>query len=248
MTDRDTRTARELLQELRGRGLSNSEIAGELQRSPRMVRKILNGETSGLLYTNTLRELANTGRTTSATPRRRRADNTLVPVRAPRGSATKSVVPEDNWGRYSGKQQGGRLRSTTYMGGGGRQHELSIPKGKTSKGRQAANAEILSSVRAAAVGQARDNQKLVRATLTYANGRVMEINAYNASTMLQRIHESGGEPLEWLRQESEQRYTNLDVSKQPITGVTLTVYEAPKTQQYFREQARGRKRRTQNPR
>lgn len=243
----DRRSAQDLVRELRGRGLTNTEIAGELQRSPRMVRKILNGETSGQLYTQTLLELATTGKSSTVPPRRRRSDNSLVPVRAPQGSKTKSVTPPDTWGQYTGKQQGGRLRSTTYLGGGGRQHELSIPKGKTAKGRQDANVEIVRHVRSAALGQAKETQKLVRATLTFGDGRVMQVNSYNASTMLQRIRESGGEPLEWLRKESQERYTNLDVSKVPITGVTLTVYEAPKTQQYFREQARGRKRRTRNP-
>ncbi len=57
----DKRTARELIQHLRGRGVTNAEIARELQRDPRMVRKVLNGETPGTNYVQTLRELADTG-------------------------------------------------------------------------------------------------------------------------------------------------------------------------------------------
>jgi hypothetical protein len=243
----DARSARDLVQELRGRGLSNTEIAGELQRDPRMVRKILNGETSGRVYRATLIELATTGKATTVPPRRRTKDNQLVPVRTKRGAPTKSVIPTDTGGTYTRQKQGGRLRSTTYLGGGGRQHELNIPKGKTAKGRQAANDEILERVRAAARGQARDTQKQIKARVTYANGRVMEVNDYNASTMLKRINDDGGQALDWLRNESNKRYENLDVSSTPITGVTLTVYEAPKTPAYYREQARGRVRRTRTP-
>lgn len=243
----DARSAMELVQTLRGRGVSTAEIAAELQRSPRMVRKILNGETSGGVYRATLLELADTGRATTVPPRRRTRDNTLVPVRTKRGAATKSAPPVDTGGRYTTAKQGGRLRSTTYLAGGGRQHELHIPKSKDAKGRAIADLEILERVRAAARGQARDTQKLIRTRLTYANGRVMEVNDYNASTMLQRINEANGNALAWLSAESAQRYTNLDVTSTPITGVTMTVYEKAKTPGYFREQARGRTRRTRTP-
>ena len=58
----EQRSAQDLVRFLRGRGVSTSEIAAELHRSPRMVRKILNGETSGALYRSTLEELATIGR------------------------------------------------------------------------------------------------------------------------------------------------------------------------------------------
>lgn len=236
----DPRSARELVQELRGRGLSNREIAGELQRDPRMVSKILNGETVGSVYRKTLLELATTGKATTIPPRRRNKAGEIVPVRARAGAPTKSVTPTDTGGKYTQKKQGGPLRTTTYMGGGGRQHQLDIPKGKTTKGRAEANREILERVRSAARGQARDSQKMIKATLTFANGRVMEINDYNASTFLKNINAAGGDALGWLRDKSAERYTNLDVSQQPITGVTLTVHEAPKTPAYHRNAARRR--------
>jgi hypothetical protein len=234
------KSARELIQELRGRGLSTADIAGELRRDPRMVRKVLNGETSGAAYRGTLQELATTGRATSVPPRRRAKDGHIVPVRTKRGAETKSVVPADTGGRYTREKQGGPLRSTTYMGGGGRQVELKVPKGKTAKGRQAADAEILTAVRAAAKGQSRDQQKRIRATLTYADGRVMEVKDYNASTLLNRLNGAGGSVLDWLADQSKDRYPNLDTSKTTITGVSLTVYETPKTDQYQRNQARRR--------
>jgi DNA-binding transcriptional regulator YdaS (Cro superfamily) len=228
----DKRSARELVQELRGRGISTKEIAGELGRDPRMVRKVLNGETSGAAYRATLIEIATTGQAKTRPARRRAKDGHIVPVRAAKGSETKTIVPADTGGRYTDKKQGGRFTSTTYLGGGGRQHEIHVPKGKTAKGRDAANADLTSKIRAAAKGQSGDNQKRVKMTLTYANGRVMEVNDYNASTLLQRINSNGGDVLGWLASQSDKRYKNLDLSKQTITGVTMTAYDTPKTNQY----------------
>lgn len=250
MSDSTTRSAQDLVRYLRGRGISTAEIAAELHRSPRMVRKILNGETSGALYQSTLEELANTGRASSVPPRRRLKSGGLVPVRAKAGAKEKTVVPDDPGGRYTPARQGGAMQtSTTYMAEGGRQVELRLPKGKTAKGRTLADAEIVRQIRNAAKGQARDNQKKIRATLTFANGRVMAMNDYNASTMLQRVNEAGGSALEWMRGESKNRYVNLDVSREAITGVTLTVFDESKTPQYedFKNQGRTRRSRDLAP-
>lgn len=246
----NSRSAQDLVRFLRGRGISTAEIAAELHRSPRMVRKILNGETSGALYRSTLEELATTGRVSSVPPRRRLKTGGLVPVRAKSGGKQKTVVPEDPGGTYTSARQGGAMQaSTTYMAEGGRQVELRLPKGKAAKGRTTADAELVRQIRNAAKGQARDNQKKIRATLTFANGRVMEVNTYNASTMLQRVNESGGSALEWMRGESKNRYVNLDVSRETITGVTLTVFAEAKTPEYedFKAQGRPRRSRALNP-
>lgn len=242
MADKNS-TPIELLRELRGRGITNTEIAGELGRDPRMIRKVLNGETSGNAYRGALYELATTGRVTSQPARRRGRDGTLVKVRAGRDAKTKTVTPEDRSGRYTNERQGGRFRSTTYLGGGGRQHELHVPKGNTAKGRQDATKHLIDTIRSASRGQAHDTQKRIRATLTFANGRVMEVKDYNASTLLDRVnHASNGDALTWLTEQTAERYANLDTSKTPITGITLTVYETPKSDQYRRNAAsrRGR--------
>lgn len=240
-----SQSPQQLVQYLRGRGLSVAEIASELHRSPRMVRKVLDGTSRGEVYRATLEQLATTGRATTIPPRRRAKDGSVVRVRAAAGSNEKSVTPIDEGGQYAGTRQGGRLHSsTTYLAGGSRQHELHIPKGKTAKGRSNADSAILGQVRAAAKGQAHNNQKQIRTTLTFSNGRVMEVNTYNASTMLKRISEHDGSPLEWFRGEAKLRYTNLDVSAVSITGVTMTVYDAPKTNAYNRGKSDGRRRST----
>lgn len=230
----DKRSSRELIQFLRGKGVTNAEIAAEIERDPKMVRKILNGETSGQAYRQTLVELATTGRATTRPPRRRNAKGEIVPVRGKTGQGT--VTPADTGGRYTGAKQGGRFTSTTYLGGGGRQHQITVPKGKNTKGRAEATRDLVNKVRSAARGQSRETQKRIRLQLTYANGRVMEVNDYNASSLLNRINErGGGDTLGWLAAESAKRYSNLDTTKTPITGVTMTVYDAPRTEKSSRE-------------
>ncbi|MFJ2535779.1 hypothetical protein [Microbacterium maritypicum] len=239
----DQQNAQDLVRFLRGRGVTTAEIAVELRRSPRMVRKILNGETSGALYRDTLEELASTGRVTRVPPRRRLKDGSLMPVRTKAGAESKTVIPEDPGGRYTEDRQGGRMQiSTTYMAEGGRQIDAKIPKGRTAKGRAQANVDLVQMIRNAAKGQAKDKQKQITARVTFANGRQMEVNTYNASTMLKRVNEAGGDTLGWLARESELRYVNLDVSEVPITGVTLNVTQRPKTGAYDRNQSRGRSR------
>ena len=232
----DSRSAQALVQELRGRGLSTKEIADELRRSPRMVNKVLRGESSGAAYRATLLELANTGHATTRTPRRRNKSGEIVPVRAKKGSEVKTVVPEDTTGRYTEAKQGGRYTSTTYLGGGGRQHEIHMPKGKKAKGREAASEDMVNKVRAAAKSQAGGNQKRVKMSLTFANGRVMEVKDYNASTLLDRIKTSG-DALGFLVDATKNRYHDLDLTKETITGVTMTVYDTPKTKQYHDKHA-----------
>lgn len=221
----DTRTARELIQQLRGRGVTNAEIARELQRDPRMVRKVLNGETPGTNYVQTLRELADTGHANTVPARRRNKAGEVVRVRANRKAGTSSVAPADTGGRYTEAPQGGRYTSTSYGREGVRVHQVSIPKGKKTKGRSEATRDLLGMVRSAARAQSKDTQRRVKITLTFANGRQMEVKDYNASTLLDRMNKQGEKnALGWLASQMSKRYTNLDTAQQSITGVTLNVY------------------------
>lgn len=232
--------AQELVRELRASGVSAREIADELQRDPRMVSKILRGEARGDAYVRTLQELVDTGHATTVPPRRRTKAGKIVPVRAPKGGPTKSVVPEDTGGRYVSQPKRGRFTSTSYLTEGGRLHDITLPKTKNAKGRAKAGEEILSKVRAAARDQ-RWSNKQVKFKLTYANGRTMEVGAkggYDVSRLLSKLRgeddqhpEFTNDPIAWLVNASKDRYTNLDVDSTPITGVTMTVFSPvrPKT-------------------
>lgn len=109
-------------------------------------------------------------------------------------------------------------------------HQVSIPKGKKTKGRAEATRDLLGMVRSAARAQSKDTQRRVKITLTFANGRQMEVKDYNASTLLSRINAQGEKnALGWLASQMSKRYTNLDTAQQSITGVTLNVYPTTRT-------------------
>lgn len=218
-------TALELVQTLRRNGLSNADIARELDRSPRMVSKILRGETSGAMYRSALSQLATTGRLESPPIRRRRKDGTIVRVRAKADAPEKTRIPEDNSGRRTTDKQGGRYReSTTYMPGGDRQHELRIPKGPKAKGRPEANKRIIRMVRSAAQGQSKEKQKRIDLDVTFSDGKRLRIRDYNASSLLRRIHQNaGGDALTWLAEQNRDRTNSGAPTNAPITGITMTV-------------------------
>lgn len=223
-------TARDLVAQLRAQGMTNAEIAGELHRDPKMVWKILNGKTSGEAYKQTLTELARDGQATTRPARRRAKDGHIVPVRAKAGAETKTVVPEDTVGRYVPQPKRGKFSTrTTFFPEGGRQHEVRFPKTRTAKGRAEAVDELISKIRAGAKSQ-KGKDKRVQFTLTFANGRVMDVgskNGYFASDVLYSTRRHGDNALGWLMSQAQNRYTNLDVHQIPITGVTMKLYDAP---------------------
>lgn len=223
-------SAFELVTELKGKGMSNAEIANELQRDPKMVWKILHGKTSGAAYLDTLTELARDGHASTRPGRRRGKDGHIVPVRAKAGAETKTVIPEDTQGRYVPQPKKGKFESaTTFFGEGARQHEVRFPKTKGAKGRAAAVDDLMSKIRGAAKAQ-RGRDKRVQFSLTFADGRVMEVGSksgYFASDVLYNTRKHGDNALSWLVDQAKERYLNLDVGAVPITGVTMKLYNAP---------------------
>lgn len=110
MPDPSTPSAADLIANLRAYGLSVSEIARELGRSPRMIRKVVQGESSGQLYVPALNELVQTGRTQAPPARRRGRDGELVRVRAPRGAAEPTRRPQEDTGAAQAGVRGRRRR------------------------------------------------------------------------------------------------------------------------------------------
>lgn len=223
----DKRTPREIVLFLKEEvGLSNTEIARELQRDRRMVSKILNGETSGAIYKQTLSELARTGQVTHRPPRRRNSAGDIIRVRT-KGGETR--IPEETAGLYVSQPRRGKFESqTTYLRDGGRQIKVAFPKTKTAKGRQIGVEELMHQARSIAQGQ-RWGHRRVKFQVTYSNGRVQELGSkagYRSSDFLGQVHQHHGDALSWLLTQSADRYIDLDTSKTPITGVTMTVWRS----------------------
>lgn len=222
----------ELIGALRQYGMTVTEIARELGRSPRMVRKVVRGESTGETYRQALTELHTTGSTQTRPARRRDRQGRAVPVRAPRGAEEPVVRPQDSEpspAPSTGAERGQAARGgrstfstrTTYLQGGARQVEVTSPRTEGT-GRERGRGEVLDVLRRAARGRRR-----VSFTATYSNGRGVQIggkSGYKASDALRRSRNEGNDPYSWLRGETGDRYDDLDVEGVALTGVTITVW------------------------
>jgi hypothetical protein len=248
--DPSTPTAADLIADLRAYGLSVSEIARELGRSPRMIRKVVQGESSGQLYVPALNELVQTGRTQAPPARRRGRDGELMRVRAPRGASEATRRPEEGAGSQQAGaageppspaggerpsapggragRPGGFSDSTTYLPGGVRQHTVTAPRSEGS-GRERARQGLLGALRRAARSQ-RGGRKNVRFRVTLQNGTTVEVGAkggYAVSKALARSRSEGDDPFAWLAGEvADRQYLQKALAREDlnIVGVEATIY------------------------
>ena len=250
MPDPSSPTAADLIADLRAYGLSVSEIARELGRSPRMIRKVVQGQSSGQLYGPALEELVRTGRAQVQPARRRGRDGELVRVRAPRGASEPTRRPEEGagpqltgtagqppstpGGRPSAApggpagRPGGFSDSTTYLPGGVRQHTVTAPRSEGS-GRERARQGLLEALRRAARSQ-RGGRKNVRFRVTLQSGTTVEVGAkggYAVSKALARSRSEGDDPFAWLAGEvADRQYLQEALSREDlkVVGVEATIY------------------------
>lgn len=227
--------AKDLIEQIRLRGVSVAEIAREIDRSPRMVYAIVRGETSGASFRNALNEIAVKGRVFTTPPRRRTKDGTLAPVR---GKGGVSVEPEHHIRKLNEEPQGGRFTTaTTFLTAGGRQHEVRLPKSLKAQGRQRGNEAILSHIRAAARSQAGTTQKRVNLEVILSDGFTFPVKDYNASTLL---HDMKGNAIDFLANMIRYRYPEIDLRQNPVTGIDIVAYNTVKTTQYYQNRDKRR--------
>jgi hypothetical protein len=212
----------DMLRDQRAQGVSVAELARMLDRSPKMVRKVLAGESSGEAYRHAVTELHERGRVSAPPPRRRGRSGQLVPVRAPEGSAEATRVPEE-----APRRKRGRFTETmTPLTNGARLYEFTAPKTKDAKGRAQANATMISRLRSAAKGQRWDRRK-VKFDVTLSNGHTLQVGSkhgYQVSSVLGRSREFESDPMAWLKTQVAHRYKDLEASGVVITDVSMTVY------------------------
>jgi hypothetical protein len=234
----------DMLRQLRGRGMSNKEIAGMLGRSPSMISQIASGKKPGEAYREAVTELFTRGTVSKPPARRRDKAGHVVPVRAKGGGTT---VPKRTPGTFTERR--------TVLPGGARQIEVTAPKTRTAKGREAANAAIIRTIRSAAKGQ-RYARKRVKFQVTTSDGRhfpVGDKGGYQVSSVLRRTKPKKRKPTEaelerlgevaakaaieaasdfasdalgWLKKQAQHRYEGLERANVTITGITMTIWTA----------------------
>lgn len=230
-------------------GMTWGEMASQLGRSDRMVRKLARGESSGESFRQSLTELYSSGRVDHLTPRRRNADQHLVPVRAKRGGDTTTRVPTDTRGRRMASVRRGRFNvaPTQHLGGGNRIEEIEMPaKGK--QGRKKAWAAFDEKMLRATQSQAQKDKRVRVTIITQdADGqrRSYEIgtkSGFHASDVRADIKsDHGGSSEGWAAYQLSAVYPDTGGS---IVGVRLNVADAarPKRVRIEEDVARTRRR------
>lgn len=188
------------------RKLSRADIAAELGRSPRMVGKLLNGESRGESFRAALVSLRDNGVVDRRPPRRRSKDGGIVPVRAkqgaehppvptPDGSKAKAptVVPEDTDGRYVSKVPNRFSQSSSYSKDGNRVHQVTMSR--TNKDSRARGLKAIMDKLAGVARSQAHRDKKVTFTATLDNGRQVTIGEKGGtyvSQALRSIRTAGG--------------------------------------------------------
>jgi len=187
-------------------GLTWHEMAAQLGRSDRMIRKIARGETSGESFRRSITELYDRGEVEHLTPRRRSKDGHLARVRSKAGAEEKSITPEDTRGTRVAPVKRGRFsHTTTALPGGNRLHHIEMPKTPKSIGRKKGLAAIDRALLQVTKSQAKADKR-VKFNLTVedsdGNRRVYEIGSksgFHASDVRSDIRtDFGGSVEAWM--------------------------------------------------
>lgn len=215
--------------------LSWSEMGQELGRSPRMLRKLANGESSGENYRVALTELYEKGRVETMTPRRRNKDGSLTKVRSKAGADSPSLVPQDTRGkRVTGRRQN-RYRShpTQHLAGGGKMDRTDMPISDKSPSRQKGWDMVGAKIKRATKSQARHDRRIKfnaigkttdgeyrRITIGHKGG----FHASDVNSDIRKIH--GGNTQDWFNSQVAAVYAGSDMT---IVSVEQVEYNATRS-------------------
>lgn len=238
-------------------GLTWAEMGHQLGRNEKMLRKLAKGESPGESYRQSLTELYEKGQVQHLTPRRRRKDGTLAPVRAKKGAETKSVAPIDTKGERAPAVKRGRFRHEVQnMAGGNRITTTDMPKSPKSVGRKKGWDSVKDELRRVSKSQAKKDKRVkVRIVLEDKTGerRVVNIGSksgYHASDVLTDVRTMHGGNMEnWVQAQmqgaGQQPGSSApeDLSGFQIVQMEQTSFDASRTKIERQEQeATGRRR------
>lgn len=231
-------------------GLTWHEMASQLGRSDRMIRKIARGETSGESFRLSVTELYDSGEVQHLTPRRRSKDGHLARVRSKRGSEQKSVTPEDTRGKRAASVKRGRFsHTTTALPGGNKLHHIEMPKTPKSLGRKKGLEAIDRALLQVTKSQAK-RDKRVKFSFTVedkdGNRRVYEVGSksgFHASDVRSDIRtDFGGSVEAWMDHQINSVYP--DSGSYAVVSVDINEHSATRSKDMRKMEDVARTRRT----
>lgn len=232
-------------------GLTWQEMAEQLGRSSRMIRKIATGESSGEHYRTSLTELYERGQVETMTPRRRTKAGKLARVRSKKGAKQKSTIPIDTRGKRAPSVKRGRFSfNTTHLPEGNRIHQIEMPRTPTSIGRKKGLQAFDNTMLRITKSQAHTDKRVkVAITVEDENGqrRRYEVgtkSGFHASDIRTDIRSDHNGNVEgWLRTQLNAVYP--DTGNYAVVGVDLNEHNATRTKEVRKQedQANTRRRR-----
>lgn len=224
------------------KGLTRAEIARELGRSPRMVGKLLNGESKGESFRESLASLRDKGTVSRRPPRRRNRAGELVAVRAkadpdaaPATAEGKTKaptrIPEDTAGTWTSKVPSRFSSKTSYADNGDRIYSVTMHKAN-KKSRERGINTIADNLRTITRSQAKSDKRITF-TATLDNGRVVTVGSkggYFSSDVLRKINsEFGGNANNFIMDQLAKVYPGDSTAGKGIAGLQMSVYDAKGT-------------------
>jgi len=218
-------SAAELIAELRAFGMTQREIAENIGRSERMVRKIIRGETSGALYRECLQGVYDTGRQQRPVPRLTGKDGKPRRVRAKAGSKDKMRVPDDP--ATDPKRSTWTKPRATYLQGGQRKYTWELPTTGDEAGKAAlaqAHRDMTDENRRRAQGRNRGKFRV-----NFTDGSSVLLGAkggYKVSHMHKKLREQfGGDWNAWAKDQMANRADGVSVSDPPDLSLPIESIE-----------------------
>ena len=215
--------AKELIDTLVSRGMSQSEIAEAVERDQSYISQIRRGKKRGNNLTVTLTELTQTG-TVKTKPERRRTAKGIAHVRGRKGEG-KVVPPGSENTRRTGRKitrhetvpaRGKFAKNTTY-GRGFRKVRIDFPRTQGSKGKEQAWQEAEKNIRSMARkkwGGKELPDRRIHLSATYEDGSKVEFGSksgYQPRAILGSLDEHDGDVEDWLKTQGlEGRYDDFN--------------------------------------
>lgn len=229
--------------------LTWQDMAEQVGRSDRMLRKIARGETSGETFRQSLTELYERGQVETLPPRRRTKDGKLARVRSKRGAGQKSVTPADTRGKYAPTVKRGRFsHSMTALPEGNRLHHIDMPRTRRSEGRKKGLEAFDTTMLKIAKSQARADKRVkVSVTVEDEQGhrrqyQIGSKSGFHASDVRSDIRtDHGGSPEGWFQRQLDAVYP--DTGSYTVVGVDINEHNAARSKEIRKQEDATRTRR-----
>ena len=228
------KSAKDYIDELASRGLSQGEIAEAVGRDQSLISQIRRGRKPGNNLVASLHELAQTGQVRTTPARRQNRTGTAAHVRGRRGEPAtmpQEPTPRPTTGRKVRERvevpERGRYAKSTVYGRRTRTVKIDFPRTKGTKGRAQAWGAVAKTAKSLARRKWGDRElpeRRVHLKVTYADGSTATIGAkggYSPEAVTKGLKAHEGDAEAWAKSQGlGNRYDDLNPDL-PLTSIEI---------------------------